>query len=62
MKRTLTLRREALTALTPHELAAFGGAGEGDPDPTPPIFAPNTIPLGECLNSRAICTAGSCPC
>ena len=52
MKRTLSLTREALTSLTTDEMAAFGAAG--DPQPTPPIYAPRTLPPRECLADSAL--------
>jgi hypothetical protein len=48
MKRTLTLKRESLTPLTTDELAMLVAAGDGDPEPTPPVFAP-TMPIARCL-------------
>ena len=65
MKRTLSLKREQLTALTTDELAAFRGAGEGEPQPTPPQYAP-TAPLDRCLPtvfpiaSCVVCTGTTC--
>jgi hypothetical protein len=62
MKRTLSLKRESLTPLTTDELALLVAAGEGDPQPTPPVFAPTT-PLKGCagttLDSMVVCS-GNC--
>ena len=70
MKRTLSLKREALTALTTDELAAFGGAGSQDP--TPPWITPKTLEPKECFattqDSVLVCSGdcmtygASCPC
>lgn len=61
MQRTLMLKRETLTDLTADELRFFG-AGETDPQPTPPVFAP-TLPLKDCFattqDSMVQCS-GSC--
>ncbi len=71
MKRTLTLKRESLTVLTTEEMSFFG-AGEGDPQPTPPIWAPRTLVVKECLattqDSMVVCSnscmtgCASCAC
>lgn len=71
LTRRLTLKRETLTELTADELRFFG-AGEGDPEPTPPIFAPRTLPLRDCFattqDSVVVCSqscfsnCASCPC
>ena len=53
MTRSLTLRRESLVELTTAELS-FRGAGEGDPQPTPPVWAPRTLVVRECL-ATAFC-------
>lgn len=64
MKR-LTLKREHLNALTTDEMARVaGGNSQGcGPQPTPPIFAPQTLPLKECLatsqDSMLVCS-GDC--
>ena len=61
--RTLSLKREALTALTEPELAAFGGAG--DTQPTPPNYAPTT-PVRDCLTAaeptRLVCPGPTWEC
>jgi len=61
--RTLTLRRESLTALTDPELAALGGAG--DTQPTPPAYAPTT-PVRDCLattqETRLVCPGPTWAC
>lgn len=62
MRRTLSLKRESLTALTTDELSMLVAAGEGDPQPTPPWYAP-TSPVKDCLattqNSMVVCS-GDC--
>ena len=59
MKRTLSLKREALTSLTTAEMAAFGGAG--DPQPTPPVYAPPT--WRDCIGfSMLVCTLHGSAC
>lgn len=58
MKRTLSLRREALSALTTAELDALGGAGSVDT--TPFWFEPNSLSPRQCLattqDSAVVCT------
>lgn len=71
MKRTLSLTREALTALTTEEMT-FVGAGDTGPQPTPPVWAPRTLAVKECLatsqDSLAACSnsclsgCASCAC
>jgi hypothetical protein len=49
--RRLTLRREAIAALTTDELAVVAGAaGPTGPEPTPPIFAPRTVQYNDCVS------------
>ena len=57
MKRTLTLRREALAELGTDALAAVG-AGLGDQQPTPPQYAPPTLVLEECFAISAYLHCG----
>jgi len=61
MKRTLSLKRESLAALTTAELDGLAGAGSVD---TSPIwFEPNSLNPRECLattqDSQVMCT-GNC--
>lgn len=61
MKRTLSLKREALIELTTEEMAAFAGASP--PDPTPPVFLPHTLNPRECLattQDSVIFCSGNC--
>lgn len=44
MKRTLSLKREVLTELSPEELLSVAGAA-----------APPTNPLDYCLNTQVVC-------
>jgi hypothetical protein len=49
-RRTLALKREALTELRSEELAWInGGNGPTGPEPTPPVYAPKTLPLDDCF-------------
>lgn len=58
--RRLVLRREALAPLSTDEMAALAGAGGGGgPQPTPPVYAPRTLDVKECvatLDSVLVCT------
>ena len=58
MKRTLSLKREALVALTTAELDALGGAGPIDA--TPLCLDPYSLSPRECLattqDSAVVCT------
>lgn len=63
MKRTLSLRREALTELTTDELASFRGAGPTDPQPTPPWYVTHTLSPKDCLattQDSAVVCSGDC--
>lgn len=65
LTRRLTLRRETLAALTTDEMARVAGGNSQDcgPQPTPPVFAPRTLPLKECFattqDSVLVCS-GTC--
>ena len=61
LTRSLVLRREALAPLTTDEMAALAAAGGGTgPQPTPPVYAPRTLHVEECvgptLDSMLVCT------
>jgi hypothetical protein len=69
VKRTLTLKREHLAELSSGELERINAAGETGPQPTPPVYAPRTLPVRDCLagtlDSDVICpvyTYGTCAC
>lgn len=54
MKRTLSLRREPLAALTTDELATLAGAGpDTTHQPTPPQYAVTYT----CFDSKLVCTS-----
>ncbi|HEV2891187.1 MAG TPA: hypothetical protein VGX28_12500 [Frankiaceae bacterium] len=54
MKRSLSLKREALVALTTDEMT-FVGAGESGPQPTPPVWFTKTLAATGCVTSLAGC-------
>ena len=57
MKRTLSLKRETLVALTPAELTGVaGGAEDTRPQPTPPQY----VVTHTCVESLVNCTTW-CP-
>jgi hypothetical protein len=62
--RSLRLRRETLTALTTEEMALLAAAGNGDPEPTPPVYAPPTLQVKYCVttatNSAVVCSGLDC--
>lgn len=63
LTRRLVLRREALAPLSTDEMAALAGAGGGGgPQPTPPIYAPPTLDVKECVrtsfDSAVVCSGG----
>ena len=70
LTRRLSLKREPLTALTTDEMALVAGGNSTDcgPQPTPPVYAPRTLPLDECFAttqpSRLACVSygASCTC
>lgn len=57
MKRTLSLRRETLVALTPADLTGVAGAG---PDTTHQPTPPQYVLTDTCVESLIRCT-GLCP-